>query len=246
MLDFGTSGSLYQSALVMYDRQTESLWAHFTGQGLVGHYAGAQLGFIPAQTVSWAQFREAHPDGQVLSRQTGANRPYGDNPYPGYDLEDSDPIGGFFTGDIDRTLAAKARVVGIADEAGSVAVRFEDLEEAPVIPVTEDGRNLVVFHQPGLASSLDAFEVGGGRDVGQTGVFEATAPDGTGLTFAPVGDPADGRFVDDETGSTWNVLGQAVDGPLSGEELEAAPHLDTFWFAWATYRPGTVIVAPPA
>ncbi len=246
VLDFGTSGELYQSALVMYDRQTESLWAHFTGQGLVGHYAGAELDFIPAQTVSWAQFRDAHPDAQVLSRQTGASRPYGDNPYPGYDAEDSDPIGNFFNGDVDRTLASKARVVGIADEGGPVAVRLEDLEVNPVIPITTDGRNLVVFHQPGLASSLDSFQVDGGRDVGQTGVFVAAAPDGTELTFSPTGDPADGAFTDTETGSTWNVLGQAVDGPLAGERLEQAAHLDTFWFAWATYRPGTVIVDPPA
>jgi hypothetical protein len=63
VLDFGTSGELYQSALVMYDRQTESLWAHFTGQGLVGHYAGANLDFIPAQTVSFSQFRDATPRG---------------------------------------------------------------------------------------------------------------------------------------------------------------------------------------
>ncbi|MEM9561254.1 MAG: DUF3179 domain-containing protein [Actinomycetota bacterium] len=245
VLDFGTSGELYQSALVMYDRQTESLWAHFTGGGLVGHYAGVQLDFIPAQTVSWAQFREANPDGLVLNQSTGAQRPYGQNPYPGYDFEQSDPISTFFTGDIDRTLASKARIVGVNDDGGSVAVRLEDLVDQPVIPVTEDGRNLVVFHRPGLASSLDSFQVDGGRDVGQTGVFEAVAPDGTELTFAP-GPADDGSFVDDQTGSTWNVLGQATGGPLDGSELAKVPHLDTFWFAWATYRPGTVIVEPPA
>ncbi|MEL6982248.1 MAG: DUF3179 domain-containing (seleno)protein, partial [Actinomycetota bacterium] len=53
-------------------------------------------------------------------------------------------------------------------------------------------------------------------------------------------------FTDGETGSTWNVLGQALEGPLAGEELTQAAHLDTFWFAWATYRPGTTIVEPPA
>ncbi len=238
VLDFGTSGELYQSALVMYDRQTESLWAHFTGQGLVGHYAGAQLDFIPAQTVSFAQFREAHPDGRVLTRDTGASRPYGQNPYPGYDFEGSDPIGAFFDGEIDRTLLAKARIVGISDAAGSVAVRLEDLSVQPVIPITEDGRNLVVFHRPGLASALESAQIDGGRDVGQTGVFVAESADGTGLSFTADGD----GFVDDQTGSTWNVVGQAVAGPLQGEQLQAVSHLDTFWFAWATYRPGTVII----
>jgi hypothetical protein len=238
VLDFGTSGELYQSALVMYDRQTDSLWAHFTGQGLVGHFAGAQLDFVPAQTISFAQFREAHPEGMVLTQDTGASRPYGQNPYPGYDFEGSDPIGQFFNGEIDRTELAKARIVGINDDAGSVAVRLADLAEQPVIPVTDDGRNLVVFHLPGLASALESGEVGGGRDIGQTGVFTAAAADGTALTFTSDGE----TFTDDQTGSTWNVLGQAIDGELAGERLEPINHLDTFWFAWATYRPGTVIV----
>ncbi|MEM7326422.1 MAG: DUF3179 domain-containing protein [Actinomycetota bacterium] len=238
VLDFGTSGELYQSALVMYDRQTGSLWAHFTGQGLVGHYAGATLDFVPAQTVSFSQFRDAHPEGLVLTNNTGAQRPYGQNPYPGYDAEDSDPIGAFFNGDIDRTELAKARIVGINDELGSVAVRFEDLAVQPVIPVTEGGRNLVVFHLEGLASALDSFEVGGGRDVGQTGVFVAEAADGTALTFSRSGE----EFVDEETGTTWNIIGQAIDGPLAGEQLQAVSHLDTFWFAWATYRPDTIVI----
>ncbi len=239
-LDFGTSGELYQSALVMYDRQTGSLWAHFTGQGLVGHYAGAELAFIPAQTISFAQFREAHPEGLVLTQETGASRPYGQNPYPGYDFEESDPIGAFFNGEIDRTLPAKARIVGVSDELGSVAVRLEDLQAQPVIQITDGGRNLVVLHRSGLASALDSAQVDGGRDVGQTGVFVAEGPDGTALTFTADGD----EFVDDQTGSTWNVVGQAIDGPLAGESLTAVTHLDTFWFAWATYRPDTVVIQP--
>ncbi len=238
MLDFGTSGELYQSALVMYDRQTESLWAHFTGQGLVGHYAGANLDFIPAQTVSFSQFRDAHPEGLVLTNDTGAERPYGQNPYPGYDAEESGPIGAFFDGDVDPSELAKARIVGINDDAGSVAVRFDDLAEQPVIPVTEGGRNLVVFHIDGLSSALDSFEVDGGRDIGQTGVYVAEAADGTELTFSADGD----NFVDAETGTTWNIVGQAIDGPLAGEQLTAVSHLDTFWFAWATYRPETVVI----
>ena len=239
-LDFGTSGELYQSALVMYDRQTGSLWAHFTGQGLVGHYAGAELAFVPAQTISFAQFRDAHPEGLVLTQETGASRPYGQNPYPGYDFEDSDPIGAFFNGEIDRTLLAKARIVGVNDDGGSVAVRLEDLAAQPVIPITEGGRNLVVFHRSGLASALESGQVAGGRDIGQTGVFEAEAADGTALTFTAGGDD----FVDDQTGSTWNVVGQATGGPLAGESLTAVTHLDTFWFAWATYRPDTAVIQP--
>ncbi len=239
-LTFGTSGSLYQSALVMYDRQTESLWAHFTGQGVVGHFAGAELVHVPVQTVSFGAWREANPDGKVLSTDTGFQRSYGSNPYVGYDQEDTGPIGSFFNGEVDPRLLAKARIVGVDDDSGSVAVRLDDLREAGALPVTEAGRNLVVFHQAGLVSALDTGAIAEGKEVGQTGVFVAES-DGQSLTFSQ---NDDGSFQDDQTGSTWNIFGTATAGDLEGNQLEAVPHLDTFWFAWATYQPDTVIVNP--
>ena len=237
-LTFGTSGSLYQSALVMYDRQTESLWAHFTGEGIVGHFAGAQLTNVPVQTVSFGAWREANPDGMVLSTDTGFRRNYGSNPYVGYDREDSGPIGSFFNGAVDPRLLAKARIVGVSDDNGSVAVRLEDVAEVGTLPITEAGRNLIVFHQNGLASALDTGTIADGREVGQSGVFVAEA-DGQDLTFTQ---SSDGSFKDDQTESTWNIFGTATAGELEGQQLQAVPHLDTFWFAWATYQPDTVIL----
>ncbi len=89
----------------------------------------------------------------------------------------------------------------------------------------------------GTASALDAGTVSGGRDVGATGVFSRVV-DGEELQF----EPQDGGFVDDRTGSTWNVLGEAITGPLAGTRLDAIPHVDTFWFAWGAFRPDTVVV----
>lgn len=70
-LDFGTTGKLRRSDLVMYDRQTESWRQQFTGKGIVGHYAGASLSPLPSQIVSYGEFRRAHPVGEILSRHTG-------------------------------------------------------------------------------------------------------------------------------------------------------------------------------
>jgi hypothetical protein len=81
LLDFGTSGKLYNSNLVMYDRQSGTYWAQATGQALVGPYSGEQLQFVPARILSFGDWREEHPDGLVLSRDTGHERPYGENPY---------------------------------------------------------------------------------------------------------------------------------------------------------------------
>ncbi len=238
VLDFGTSGSLYQSALVMYDRQTESLWAHFTGEGVVGHYAGARLNPIPVQTLAFDQFVDRHPDGRVLSRDTGASRDYGTNPYIGYDEESSGPIGGFFEGDVDPRLQPKARVVGIVRDDTASAVTLDFGETPSVHQIDVGDESLVVLHRPGLASALDRAAVAAGRDVGQTGVFVPRSGDGEPLTFSVDGD----EFVDDQTGSIWSLTGEAVEGPLAGEQLEPVGHLNTFWFAWAGYHPETAII----
>lgn len=84
LLDFGTSGKLYRSALVMYDRQTESLWRHFTGGAVAGFLTGTELRAFP-MSVSWRDFHDTAPDGAlVLSRDTGYSRDYGRNPYRGW------------------------------------------------------------------------------------------------------------------------------------------------------------------
>lgn len=234
VLDFGTSGRLYQSALVMYDRQTESLWAHFTAQGLVGVLAGQRLDTYPASIVSWASWRDANPDGLVLSRDTGFDRDYGRNPYPGYDDVGRQPF--LFQGEVDGRLAAMERVVAVGRGADPVAVRLDQLADAGVVNVRLDGERITVWHLPGTGSALDDADTAGGRDVGATGVFRPEA-DGQPLTFERDGDV----FVDDETRSRWNIFGAAIDGPLGGQRLEPVEHVDTFWFAWAAYQPDTRI-----
>jgi hypothetical protein len=235
VLDFGTSGMLYNSALVMYDRQTESLWSHFTAQAIVGHLAGEELDVYPVAIVSWADWRAAHPDGLVLSRDTGHERDYGRNPYPGYDDIDSPAF--LLDGEVDDRLADKERVIGIELDGDAVAVRLDELADRGVLQVEVDGTGLVAWVEPGTASALDTASVAAGKDVGASGVFVPVA-DGRTLSFQRTDD----GFVDDQTGSRWNVLGQAVDGALAGTALEPVVHVDTFWFAWGSFLPDTRIV----
>src|SRR6266849_6475828 len=91
-LDFGTSGKLYKSDLVMYDRQSHSLWAQMEGRAIVGQRAGARLLLVPANTIAFDDWRTAHPRGKVLSRETGHQRDYGANPYRSYDQPDLRPF----------------------------------------------------------------------------------------------------------------------------------------------------------
>ncbi|HVM02060.1 MAG TPA: DUF3179 domain-containing protein [Acidimicrobiales bacterium] len=233
ILDFGTSGKLYRSALVMYDRQTESLWTHFTGGAVAGFLTGTELRAFPMSTVSWADFKATAPDDAlVLGRDTGHSRDYGRNPYPGYDDVSTPPF--LFEGEVDGRLAAKERVVGIEWGGEAVAVLTSALADQRVVEVELGGETVTVWWKPGTASALEARSVAAGRDVGATGAFRSVL-DGRKLSFAAHGD----RFVDDATGSSWDVFGRATSGPLEGKRLEPVPHVDTFWFAWAAYLPHT-------
>ncbi len=233
ILDFGTSGSLFNSSLVMYDRQTESLWTHFNGQAVAGTLTGKTLTQFPTTMVGWATWRDAHPEGLVLSRDTGHERNYGRNPYPGYDNIDTEPF--LFNGDTDDRLAAKERVVGITDGTG-IALTLSRLTQDKVIQTNSTQGPLVFFHQEGLTSGLDADAIANGKELGATAVFVLQA-DQENRSFLPT----DGGFLD-ESGTVWNILGEAISGPEKGAQLTAVPHVDTFWFAWAAFLPETSLM----
>jgi hypothetical protein len=235
VLSFGTSGRLYADNLVMYDRQTESLWPQLTFTAAVGVLTGTRLTPHVLQTVAWRQFRTAHPRAWVLSRDTGFTRDYGRNPYAGYDDPQQPPL--FPLPDADRRERLKERVIGIGDGTAAVAVVRSAVAAAGVVEVTVGGRDLIVWHRPGQASALDDDAVGSGRDIGTVGVFDPML-DGRRLHFTVT----PGGFRDTETGSTWDVLGRATAGPLDGTTLTAQRHLDTFWFAWAAFQPHTTII----
>ncbi len=85
VLDFGTTGKLRRSDLVMYDRQTESWWQQFLGEAIVGQMTGARLKMLPARVESFERFAKRHPKGKVLVPGNPHMSNYGANPYAGYD-----------------------------------------------------------------------------------------------------------------------------------------------------------------
>ncbi|NND01162.1 MAG: DUF3179 domain-containing protein [Acidimicrobiia bacterium] len=237
---FGTSGRLFASALVMYDRATESMWTHFDGRAVVGLLTGTQLDVYGSPLMAWSEFRTIYPNGLVLDEtKTGHSRDYGANPYVGYDDPDSSPF--LFFGDLDSRARAKERVVGISLAGVDAAYSLRTISgTGDTITVTEAAQgdtDFVIFWAPGQATALEGPSVQFGRDVGTVGAFIPRAGD-TSLTFT-----ADEEgFVDAETGTKWSVAGVALSGELAGASLERIPHLDTFWFAWSTYRPGSELV----
>ncbi|MFQ5813967.1 MAG: DUF3179 domain-containing protein [Anaerolineae bacterium] len=233
VLDFGTTGRLRYSNLIMYDRQTETWWQQAIGEAIVGEFTGRQLTFVPASLISWADFKAAHPEGTVLSRETGYHADYGRNPYAGYDDVNNSLF--LYRGpETPGALPPMARVVTVDLNGEAVGYPYDVLQEVHVVNDTVGGVPIVVLWAPGTASALDAASVAGGDDVGAATTYSRQL-DGRTLTFAFDGD----RIVDEQTGSEWDVLGQAVSGPKAGSQLEPVVSINHFWFSWAAFRPDT-------
>ena len=229
VFDFGVSGNLRNSNLIMWDRQTQTWWQRLTGEGIIGELAGHQLPFIPVSIISWDDFKSANPDGLVPSRNTGFYRPY-----RGYDRVDRPPF--LFGGDLDGRLLPEERVAGIDIGDTSAAFPFSVLETERVVNYSVNGTDVVVFFKPGAVSTLDRALIIDSNDVGSTGVFDANM-DGRKLTFSF----RNGEFVDDQTGTVWSMLGEGLEGEMAGKSLIPIVRGNHFWFAWGAFKPDTLI-----
>jgi hypothetical protein len=235
---FGTTGNLRRSDLVMWsDDPGETWWQQITGDAIVGDLVGHQLTSLPAEIVSFVDFKTTYPHGGVLSRETGHPRGYGSNPYVGYDNVSSSPF--LYSGPTDSRLPPMERVVTVELNGVTVAYPFSKLTQVHVVNDVVGGTPLVVFHQGGTVSALDGPVIAASRDVGAAAAFGREL-DGTLLTFSV----HDDRFVDTQTSSTWDILGNATDGKLAGKRLHPVVSANHFWFAWAVFKPDTRIWKP--
>lgn len=177
VLAFGTTGKLRHSDMVMYDRSTESWWQQFTGEAIVGELTGSRLAVLPARLESWERFAERHPDGSVLVPNDPRARPYGRNPYVGYDSAAAPFL---YQGELPEGVAAMAYVVAVGEQAWPL----QRLREAGRI----EAGGLVLEWTAGKASALDSARIPEGRDLGNVVVWregpEGRAEVAYDLTFA--------------------------------------------------------------
>jgi hypothetical protein len=236
--DFGTTGRLRFSNLIMYDRQTETWWQQAEGKAIIGTLTGTQLEFLPSAIISWDDFKKNYPDGLVLSKQTGFSRSYGRNPYVGYDDVNNPPF--LYQGpETPGRLPPVARVLAIEIGTESVAYPYELLSQEFAVNDIVAGEEIAVFWSPGTASALDAALIADGNDVGTAVSYRRRLNDSV-LTFF-----YDGKnIIDNETGSTWDILGNAISGELTGNHLEPVISVNHFWFSWVAFRPETRVYQP--
>jgi hypothetical protein len=240
---FGASGALFRSNLLMYDRVSDSLWPQLTGIAARGERAGARLLRIPSPIVSWRSFEEAFPDARVLSRATGFDRPYGENPYPGYDTDESPSLDVDL--EVDERLPPMERVLGVRTNDRVIAYPFGRLKReagddgVSVISDSLGGTPIVVIWMKGTASALDSKDIVASRDVGSAVAFSSSVG-GRAVHLVE----RNGRISDRATNSTWDIFGRATRGSLRGERLDGVDTLEAFWFNWAAFHPNTEVWSP--
>lgn len=233
--EFGVSGFLRHSDMIMYDRKSESLWQQFSGEALVGDYTGKTLKIIPSQLISFEQFRNSYPEADVMSRETGYQRNYGQNPYAGYDDINNSP---FLLDEDELTdkLPPMEKVIGVRAGNATKAYPYSITLENHIVHDQINGEPIVIFHVKGMASALDNQQINQSRDDGATGVFSPLV-DREELDF----EWDNGDIKDKQTGSVWNISGQAISGPKKGKQLATKTFGDYFAFAWMVFYPDTEI-----
>ncbi len=228
--DFGTTGRLRLSDMVMYDRQTESWWQQFTGEGIIGKMNGEKLKQIPSNIVAFESFKKQYPEGRVLSRKTGYQRTYGRNPYAGYDDINSSPF--LYRGKTDKRLRPMERVLSLRANDKTILFDLTSLRDKPVVNSEFEGTSFVVLAFENMNSALDKAEISASRLIPSAAVYSAVLGEKK-LTFKL----NDGVVTDVETGSEWNIFGIAEKGELAGNQLQQLDQGVHFAFAWLAFDP---------
>lgn len=154
--EFGVSGLLYNSDLVMYDRGTRSLWSQIMSEAIAGPSMGAKLSRLPGRRTSWARWKAEHPGTEAVLFDTGHKRDYGGDPYAGY--EDSSGLY-FPVNHEDARLPRKTVVFGVSLPEGAAAVPVSALGSEDVR--VRLGQRVVIFRGVGGPRALDE----AGRDL---------------------------------------------------------------------------------
>jgi hypothetical protein len=221
VLSFGVSGMLFRDGLVMYDRQTETLWTQVDGRAIKGPLAGKQLTALPAIHATWKEWKTLYPRSLVLKKR-GEFR----TPYESYNR--SSQLGILGRRLTDRRLPGKERILGIRTAEAATAFPISAVRRAGLVQ-EQVGALPVVLVAAAAELPVVAFD----RRVGERV-----------LTFA-FADRKAATIRDHETGTVWRLAdGTALEGPLKGTRLVRVAAHPAFWFGWRSYFPHSEVWQP--
>jgi hypothetical protein len=216
-VEFGTSGKLYNSNLLMYDRLTDSYWSQALGIAVKGELTGYELNLIPFDVITWGDWKALHSDTLVLTTDTGHIRSYATDPYGSYYTE---PRIMFPVEHRDDRMSPKEIVIGFNQGTTYKAYKQNDIESNVII-------NDSIGETPILLASLFS----------ENSRAFVRVIDEQKLDFVY----DDGKFFDTQSNSEWNYDGQAISGKYEGNQLERMPIEPGFWFAWVAFHPDTLV-----
>ena len=216
---FGVSGKLIRNVMVMFDRETQTLWSQLLGKAVRGELVGTELEFVPYWLTTWQEWHMREPETLALIKgHQGSADPY--QSY--YESPQAGVLGEAFS---DDRLYTKQYVIGVAQGDEAMAYPWLTLNDEPVVNDVVGGTPVLIVFNADSA----------------TGVVFDRRLNGQTLTFhlADLGVPT---LTDAETGSTWDGLGgQALDGPLGGTQLARVKSTAAFWFGWKDSYPETQV-----
>ncbi|MDZ7720544.1 MAG: DUF3179 domain-containing protein [Balneolaceae bacterium] len=229
--EFGVSGLLYRNNLIMYDRKTDSNWSQMQLRAVNGALSGIEGETIQVVESTWKTWKEIYPEAKVLTTNTGFSRNYSGYAYgQGYLVNDNQFV--FQPKRDDDRLENKTIVHAVMESEfrGELTVmRIYPIkkltDEIQVIQEKFRGKNIVF-----AGSSSDQLAVS----------FINKTQDGSILDFEPVQDELPIVMKDNE-GNQWNIFGEAVSGPRTGERLTATRSYNGYWFAFADFYPNSCI-----
>lgn len=225
VVKFGTSGKLYNSNLVMYDRISKSLWSQALAEGIVGKFAGTKLERIPFDVANWKDWKLLYPNSKVLSKDTGFSRPYGADPYGGY-YTNSEVL--FPVSHKDDRLGLKEVVVGLENQGEYKAYKVQEIENRKIINDEINNKSITFFSlHPFMVKAFDRTVDGQNLSFEYTNATNSTSNNNNN------------KIIDKQTKSEWNFEGRAINGQLRGKQLVRLPFDEGFWFEWVAFHPKT-------
>jgi len=214
---YGVSGLLYNSNLLLYDRESETVWSQLLEVGVKGPRIRDQPDTKRLFETTFATLQSMFPDAMVLSRNTGHLRPYDEYPYGDYKTE---PALLFDVSNQDNRLPPKQRVIGIHEDVSSKVYQlgsFDTVTQA----INDQFKNQPIV-------------IVGNSSLSFAAIYSRELPDGTILNFTAIdGDLP--NVMSDEEGNVWDILGRAVSGPRVGEQLAETRSYVAMWFAWINH-----------
>ncbi|MEM1136351.1 MAG: DUF3179 domain-containing (seleno)protein [Bacteroidota bacterium] len=224
ILEFGVSGMLRFANTIMWDHETESWWQQANGKALVGDLNGAELSLFPFMVLSYEKFYENYPYGLIMDYHIDKAVTYGTTPYYQHD-DISKNVPNLYLAEPPLKLVPREKVIVTSSMGDQIIYPVDLVKSFGVLNDTPNNNYVAIFYANGVVSTLDQKNFKDSKDVGTCVVFSAFHKTRR-LTFKK----KDEGFIDEQTGSVWDITGKCIQGPLKNDQLRLLKYRDMFAF----------------